>query len=74
MTLVDWFAAWRGTESKSRALLRLHVETGISPITLRRALAGRPVSPWTAERLARFAKGEIDRAALVFPPRRQVAQ
>lgn len=74
MRFGDWFEGWRRNgETKSTAILRLHVETGLAPMTIRRALDAKPVRPRTARKLAEFSGGEVDAALLTLPPESEAA-
>ena len=69
MIFFDWFQdKWqKPDETFSTALARLHVETGVSPMAIRRALDGEAIKPNTALRLSKAAKDDVSPSELVFP-------
>ncbi len=67
-TFAEWFdAGWRRDGEKATpALFRMSVETGLAPMTIRRALQGKPIRTDTAVKLAAITRGSVSRDSLAF--------
>ena len=70
MTFRDWIDAQRGQASRSRFLVELSAETGISFGALHYASRGARVSPENARKLETFTSGAVTASSLVMLPRR----
>jgi hypothetical protein len=70
MTFSEWFEGVfrHSDEQRTRAIARLHVETGVSPMSCRRALAGTKVRSGVAARLACFTQGAVSAESLRSAP------
>lgn len=58
----------RADETKTTALNRLQIESGVSPMSCRRAVNGSQVRPETARKLAALTGGHVSVAELVDAP------
>lgn len=66
----DWFdSIYRARdERRTTGIARLHLETGVSPMSIRRALAGTKVRSKVARRLSEAAGGVVTPEALTGAP------
>lgn len=70
MDFPTWFARvyMRPSETRTAAMARLHVETGVSPMSIRRAVTGTKVRTRVARRLSEACGGEVPPETLTSAP------
>lgn len=68
VTFAAWFReTWRrADEGHTRAVLRLSLESDLSPMTIQRALQGRRVRAGSAQKLSDLTAGRVTRESLAF--------